>query len=61
MKERESLYLRALLALVREDVEHNRDLTTAGFDEYETTGACPTAVNGRKTYTSGSSSRSWWS
>ena len=44
-EKRESLYLHALLALVREDFEHNRDLTMAGFDEYETVDVCPTAVH----------------
>ena len=33
MKKRELLYLHALLASVREDFEHNRELTTGGFEE----------------------------
>jgi len=48
MKKRESLYLHALLALVREDLEDNRELTTGGFEEYETIDVCPTAVHRSK-------------
>ncbi|MFC7194978.1 UPF0058 family protein [Halosimplex aquaticum] len=48
MRKRESLYLHALLALVREDFEHNRDLATGAFDEYEAMDVRPTGIHRSK-------------
>lgn len=48
MRKRESLYLHALLALVREDFEYNRDLTTDAFDEYEAMDVRPTSIHRSK-------------
>ncbi|WP_436926500.1 UPF0058 family protein [Halosimplex amylolyticum] len=48
MRKRESLYLHALLALVREDFEHNRDLQTDAFDEYEAMDVSPTGIHRSK-------------
>ncbi|WP_123538327.1 UPF0058 family protein [Halosimplex salinum] len=48
MRKRESLYLHALFALVREEFEHDRDLATEAFEEYETMDVSPTAVHRSK-------------
>ncbi|WP_415380719.1 UPF0058 family protein [Halosimplex sp. TS25] len=48
MRKRESLYLHALLALVRDEFEHNRDLPTDAFDEYEAMDVRPTGIHRSK-------------
>ncbi|WP_459192810.1 UPF0058 family protein [Halosimplex sp. J119] len=45
MRKREALYLHALLALVREDFEYNRDLPVDEFDEYEGLSVRPTGIH----------------
>jgi len=48
MRKRESLYLHALLALVREEFERNCDLETDGFEDYEELDVAPTGVHRSK-------------
>ena len=49
MRKRESLYLHALFALVRQEFEDERDLATGAFDEYDGIEITPTAVHRSKT------------
>lgn len=48
MRKREALYLHALLALVREDFEYNRDLSSEAFEEYEGLDVRPTGIHRSK-------------
>jgi len=48
MRKRESLYLHALFALVRQEFEDERGVDTGAFDEYDGIDAGPTAVHRSK-------------
>lgn len=48
MRKRESLYLHALLALVRREFEYDHDLSAGAFDAYDELDVCPTDIHRSK-------------
>ncbi|QPV64043.1 UPF0058 family protein [Halosimplex litoreum] len=48
MRKRESLYLHALFALLRQEFDEERDADTGPVDEYDRIGVTPTAVHRSK-------------